>query len=34
MEIAEARKITDEADHKKLESLLEELRQAIDKSRR
>jgi len=27
-----ARKIADEADHKKLESLMEELRQAIDKS--
>ena len=32
MDLAEAKKITDEADHKKLESLLEELRQAIDKS--
>jgi chemotaxis protein MotB len=32
MDLEEARKITDEADHKKLESLLQELRQAIDKS--
>ena len=32
MDVATARKITDEADHKKLESLLQELRQAIDKS--
>src|SRR5665213_331381 len=32
MDVAVAKKITDEADHKKLESLLEELRQAIDKS--
>jgi chemotaxis protein MotB len=32
MDLDVARKITDEADHKKLESLLQELRQAIDKS--
>jgi chemotaxis protein MotB len=32
MDVDTARKITDEADHKKLESLMEELRQAIDKS--
>jgi chemotaxis protein MotB len=32
MTVDEARKIADEADHKKLESLLEELRKAIDKS--
>jgi chemotaxis protein MotB len=32
MTVEEARKIADEADHKKLESLLEELRKAIDKS--
>jgi chemotaxis protein MotB len=32
MDLEEARKITDEADKKKLESLLQELRQAIDKS--
>jgi chemotaxis protein MotB len=32
MDVATAKKITDEADHKKLESLLQELRQAIDKS--
>ncbi|MEJ0006291.1 MAG: flagellar motor protein MotB [Steroidobacteraceae bacterium] len=32
MDVAEAKKIIDEAEHKKLESLLEELRQAIDKS--
>ena len=32
MDLEEARKITDAADHKKLESLLQELRQAIDKS--
>ena len=32
MDIVEAKKITDEAEHKKLESLLDELRQAIDKS--
>jgi chemotaxis protein MotB len=32
MDVVEAKKIIDEADHKKLESLLEELRQAIDKS--
>ncbi len=32
MELAEAKKITDAAEHKKLESLLDELRQAIDKS--
>ena len=32
MDVAEAKKITDEAEHKKLESLLQELRQAIDKS--
>jgi chemotaxis protein MotB len=32
MDLAEAKKITDEAEHKKLESLLDELRQAIDKS--
>jgi chemotaxis protein MotB len=32
MDLEEARKITDEADHKKLESLLQELRQAIDQS--
>jgi chemotaxis protein MotB len=32
MDLAEAKKITDQAEHKKLESLLDELRQAIDKS--
>jgi chemotaxis protein MotB len=32
MDLEEARKITDEAEHQKLESLLQELRQAIDKS--
>jgi chemotaxis protein MotB len=32
MTVEEARKIADEADHRKLESLLEELRKAIDKS--
>ena len=32
MDLVEAKKITDEAEHKKLESLLDELRQAIDKS--
>ncbi len=32
MTVEEAKKIADEADHKKLESLMEELRQAIDKS--
>jgi chemotaxis protein MotB len=32
MTVEEARKIADEAEHKKLESLLEELRKAIDKS--
>ncbi len=32
MTVEEARKIADAADHKKLESLLEELRKAIDKS--
>ena len=31
-DVDSARKIADEADHKKLESLMEELRQAIDKS--
>ncbi|HTC45557.1 MAG TPA: flagellar motor protein MotB [Steroidobacteraceae bacterium] len=32
LDVEQARKIADEADHKKLESLLEELRKAIDKS--
>jgi chemotaxis protein MotB len=32
MDVEQARKIADEAEHKKLESLLEELRKAIDKS--
>jgi chemotaxis protein MotB len=32
MDLEEARKITDAAEHEKLESLLQELRQAIDKS--
>src|SRR5580658_10511370 len=32
MDLEQARKITEAAEHKKLESLLEELRQAIDKS--
>ena len=32
MDLVEAKKITDEAEHKKLESLLDELRQAIDRS--
>jgi chemotaxis protein MotB len=32
LDVEQARKIADEAEHKKLESLLEELRKAIDKS--